>query len=44
MKYLERITIMAKTPALFIGHGLPTNAIEDNSITCSWQKLGQTLP
>jgi 4,5-DOPA dioxygenase extradiol len=31
-------------PAIFIGHGSPTNAIEDNVYTRAWQKLGKTLP
>lgn len=30
-------------PALFIGHGSPMNAIEQNSYTKSLQKLGQSL-
>ena len=31
-------------PAIFIGHGSPTNAIEDNIYTRSWEKLGKELP
>jgi len=31
-------------PALFIGHGSPMNAIEDNSYTQSLRKLGERLP
>lgn len=31
-------------PAMFIGHGSPMNAIEDNYITGSWQNLGKSLP
>lgn len=30
-------------PALFIGHGSPMNALEDNNITKSWQQLGKSL-
>ncbi|MDD3265602.1 MAG: 4,5-DOPA dioxygenase extradiol [Burkholderiales bacterium] len=33
-----------KMPALFIGHGSPMNAIENNEITREWQKLGELLP
>jgi 4,5-DOPA dioxygenase extradiol len=31
-------------PALFIGHGSPMNAIEDNEFTTAWKNLGKTLP
>jgi 4,5-DOPA dioxygenase extradiol len=31
-------------PALFIGHGSPMNAIEDNAFRRSWQQLGLALP
>jgi len=31
-------------PALFIGHGSPMNAIEDNEFSQSWQELGKKLP
>lgn len=33
-----------KTPVLFIGHGSPTNAIEDNEFSRSWEDIGRTLP
>ncbi|NWJ45826.1 MAG: 4,5-DOPA dioxygenase extradiol [Chloroflexi bacterium] len=33
-----------KLPALFIGHGSPMNAIEDNEFSRSWEELGKTLP
>ncbi|MEN9560121.1 MAG: dioxygenase extradiol, partial [Pseudomonadota bacterium] len=32
---------MSKLPVLFIGHGSPMNAIEDNAYRRSWQSLGQ---
>lgn len=35
---------MTKTPALFVGHGAPMNAIEDNAFSRKWRELGQTLP
>ncbi len=31
-------------PAFFIGHGSPTNALEDNEFTQSWRSLGKQLP
>lgn len=33
-----------RMPALFLGHGSPMNALEDNAYTRSWQQLGKTLP
>lgn len=35
---------MNHMPALFIGHGSPMNAIEDNSFVREWQALGERLP
>jgi 4,5-DOPA dioxygenase extradiol len=31
-------------PVLFIGHGSPMNAIEDNEFVKGWQVVGKTLP
>jgi 4,5-DOPA dioxygenase extradiol len=31
-------------PALFVGHGSPTNALEDNAWTRAWAALGASLP
>jgi 4,5-DOPA dioxygenase extradiol len=31
-------------PALFIGHGTPTNAVQENRYTLAWQQLGRLLP
>jgi 4,5-DOPA dioxygenase extradiol len=31
-------------PALFIGHGSPMNAIEDNEFTRGWKKIVKTIP
>lgn len=31
-------------PALFIGHGSPMNAIEDNEFTQAWAEVGQSIP
>ncbi len=33
-----------RMPTLFVGHGNPMNAIEDNAYSRSWNKLGQSLP
>lgn len=31
-------------PVIFVGHGSPMNAIEDNEFTRAWEKLGKRLP
>ncbi len=33
-----------KMPALFIGHGSPMNAIEDNQFTGTWEEMATVLP
>ncbi len=33
-----------KMPALFIGHGTPMNAIEDNQYTKNWMKIASEFP
>jgi len=33
-----------KTPALFIGHGSPMNAIENNEFSRAWAQEGKSLP
>jgi len=33
-----------RMPVLFIGHGSPLNAIEDNSFSRGWRETAQTLP
>lgn len=33
-----------RMPALFLGHGNPMNALQDNVYTRAWKKLGDTLP
>ena len=38
MRYLKR---SARMPVMFIGHGSPMNAIEDNQYNRSWQALGK---
>lgn len=41
---LKDFKATAKMPLLFIGHGSPMNAIEDNQYRRSWQELGKVLP
>ena len=31
-------------PVLFVGHGSPMNAIEENEFVTEWRRLGKTLP
>jgi len=31
-------------PVLFVGHGSPMNAIEDNEFSRGWWEVGQRLP
>jgi 4,5-DOPA dioxygenase extradiol len=33
-----------RMPALFVGHGNPMNAIEDNSYSRAWRAMGEALP
>lgn len=33
-----------KMPVVFIGHGSPMNAIEDNEFSRTWQEIGLSLP
>jgi 4,5-DOPA dioxygenase extradiol len=33
-----------RMPAIFVGHGSPMNALEDNIYTRAWQQLGATMP
>jgi 4,5-DOPA dioxygenase extradiol len=33
-----------RMPAIFVGHGSPMNAIEDNQYCQTWEKLGKELP
>ena len=35
---------MGRMPTLFIGHGSPMNAIEDNDFSRQWMSLGERLP
>jgi 4,5-DOPA dioxygenase extradiol len=33
-----------KMPVVFVGHGSPTNAIEDNEFSRAWADMGKSLP
>ena len=33
-----------RMPALFVGHGSPMNAIEDNEFSRGWGEMGKSLP
>ncbi len=34
---------MKKMPVLFVGHGSPMNAIEENQFSLKWKELGETI-
>ncbi|MFN8673937.1 MAG: 4,5-DOPA dioxygenase extradiol [Candidatus Sericytochromatia bacterium] len=38
------VTKMPKMPVLFVGHGSPMNAIENNAFTQSWKSLPNKIP
>jgi 4,5-DOPA dioxygenase extradiol len=40
----ESYDTTAKMPVLFLGHGSPMNAIEDNIFVHGWREIGSTLP
>ncbi|MBA85392.1 4,5-DOPA-extradiol-dioxygenase [Thalassobius sp. S69A] len=40
----DRLKASDKMPVVFLGHGSPMNAIEDNDYARSWRKLGRALP
>ena len=33
-----------KMPALFVGHGSPMNAMEDNEYTKGWEEIAEKIP
>ena len=39
--YAESTT---QIPVLFVGHGSPMNAIEDNEFSRGWAEVGRSLP
>jgi 4,5-DOPA dioxygenase extradiol len=40
---LEAASPTGKMPVLFVGHGNPMNAIEDNPFTRAWKEIGEIL-
>lgn len=40
----ELMKSVEKMPVLFIGHGSPMNAIEDNEFVHNWREIGKSLP
>lgn len=40
----DRFAVSDRMPVVFLGHGSPMNAIEDNPYAKSWAELGRTLP
>jgi len=40
---LKQFPLTPRMPILFIGHGSPMNAIENNSFTAQWQKIGKNI-
>ena len=43
-KISEAFHDTASMPVLFMGHGSPMNAIEENEFVKGWRTIGQTLP
>ena len=43
-QWADKLPDAERAPLLFIGHGSPMNAIEDNAYHKSWQELGTKLP
>ena len=41
---LSRLNPTPRLPALFVGHGNPMNAIEDNAYSRVWAEIGAALP
>jgi 4,5-DOPA dioxygenase extradiol len=42
-KLAESFGSTEKTPVLFVGHGSPMNAIEDNEFSRGWRTVGKTI-
>jgi 4,5-DOPA dioxygenase extradiol len=43
-KIREPVSNITKMPVLFLGHGSPMNAIEENEFTEGWKSIGKTIP
>ena len=44
MTEVEFAQTQEKMPVLFVGHGSPMNAIEENEFSRAWEQVGQSLP
>jgi 4,5-DOPA dioxygenase extradiol len=44
LHFLKDLPTTNRMPVLFIGHGNPMNAIEDNEFSRTWRELGTQLP
>jgi glutamyl/glutaminyl-tRNA synthetase len=43
-KISEGLKLSERMPVMFIGHGSPMNALEDNAFTRGWRAAAQALP
>jgi 4,5-DOPA dioxygenase extradiol len=43
-KMTDEMPVTPKMPVLFLGHGSPMNAIEENEFVAGFRKIAQTLP
>ena len=43
-KLEDGLARFGRIPVVFLGHGSPMNATEDNDYSHSWAQLGQSLP
>jgi 4,5-DOPA dioxygenase extradiol len=37
-------TSSSRMPAIFVGHGSPMNALEENAYTGAWRQFGAAIP
>lgn len=44
LRWLNELPDTDRMPVLFVGHGNPMNAIEDNRYSKTWREKGQNLP
>ena len=43
-KEMDKLNSTEPMPVLFIGHGTPMNAIEDNQFSKVWRQMAEILP
>ena len=43
-KYSESLSYSPRMPVLFLGHGSPMNAIEENQFVKGFREIGKTIP